>query len=368
MHGDLDGFTIGVTADRRSDEQIKMLAGRGATCLHGPALQTLPLLPEAETAEATGQLIATPPDITVLTTGIGVRGWFSSADTRLEGDRLRDAIDRSEVIARGAKARGAAITAGLDISSATVDTFDDIVSALGERCLQGTTVAIQLDGDPECTVIERIESLGATVIPVPVYRWTPPVDSTALVRLVTAVAQHEVDALTFTARPAVENFVRCAREQGVFPAICEATRWTTLVVCVGERTASVVTESGLGRPTFPDRPQLGTMVRHLTEQLYQSATEVDLAGHRVVLRGSELRVGSQDPQILSRREKRLLSILSSRPGVVFSKKNLLSEVWQGNSTDEHVVEVTVGRLRKRLGVAGKGIQTVKRRGYRLSAT
>ena len=38
------------------------------------------------------------------------------------------------------------------------------------------------------------------------------------------------------------------------------------------------------------------------------------------------------------------------------------------SRDEHVVEVTVGRLRRRLGPAGTHIETVMRRGYRLSTT
>jgi uroporphyrinogen-III synthase len=42
-------------------------------------------------------------------------------------------------------------------------------------------------------------------------------------------------------------------------------------------------------------------------------------------------------------------------------------VWTGE-TDDHVVEVTVGRLRRRLGSAGTHIETVMRRGYRLSTT
>jgi uroporphyrinogen-III synthase len=40
-------------------------------------------------------------------------------------------------------------------------------------------------------------------------------------------------------------------------------------------------------------------------------------------------------------------------------------VWCGASEDEHVVGVTVGRLRKKLGSAGASVRTVPRRGYRL---
>src|SRR4029079_12827743 len=36
----LAGFTIGVTADRRADEQIQLLERKGATVLHGPTITT----------------------------------------------------------------------------------------------------------------------------------------------------------------------------------------------------------------------------------------------------------------------------------------------------------------------------------------
>ena len=58
--------------------------------------------------------------------------------------------------------------------------------------------------------------------------------------------------------------------------------------------------------------------------------------------------------------------LAVKPGVVVSKPALLRAVWGATESDEHVVEVTVARLRQRLGEAGPGVETVVRRGYRLS--
>ena len=55
--------------------------------------------------------------------------------------------------------------------------------------------------------------------------------------------------------------------------------------------------------------------------------------------------------------------LGRRPGRVVNKQLLLSAVWEGRA-DEHAVEVTVGRLRRRLAGLLE-IQTVPRRGYRL---
>ena len=58
--GPLAGYTIGITADRRADEQMKLLAGRGAECLHGPVIKTHPVGSEDEMRVATQLLLDNP--------------------------------------------------------------------------------------------------------------------------------------------------------------------------------------------------------------------------------------------------------------------------------------------------------------------
>lgn len=41
-------------------------------------------------------------------------------------------------------------------------------------------------------------------------------------------------------------------------------------------------------------------------------------------------------------------------------------VWGDPNADPHVVETTAGRLRTRLGPAGRGLVSVPRRGYRIA--
>ena len=41
-------------------------------------------------------------------------------------------------------------------------------------------------------------------------------------------------------------------------------------------------------------------------------------------------------------------------------------MWAEATDDEHVVEVTIARLRTRLGPASPCLQTIRRRGYRLA--
>lgn len=75
-----------------------------------------------------------------------------------------------------------------------------------------------------------------------------------------------------------------------------------------------------------------------------------------------------EPVDLSPTELRLFAALAHRPGVVVGKHELLRRVWGDDATDPHVVEVTIGRLRRRLGSAGPVVDTVRRRGYVLRAT
>src|SRR6478609_1420448 len=84
----LAGFTIGVTADRRADEQIQLLERKGASVVHGATIRTHPLGEESGLAAATRALIDDPPDIVVFITALGVRSWLEAAEAMGYADAL----------------------------------------------------------------------------------------------------------------------------------------------------------------------------------------------------------------------------------------------------------------------------------------
>ena len=67
------------------------------------------------------------------------------------------------------------------------------------------------------------------------------------------------------------------------------------------------------------------------------------------------------------KEREILTLFLASPGKVFSRERILNAVW-GASADPltNVVDVYVGRLRKKLGSAGYMIETVRGAGYRLA--
>jgi len=369
MTGALNGFVIGVTADRRSEEQVSLFEGRGASCLHGPTIRTHPLRPEAEIRSATEAFLARPVDIVVLTTGIGVRGWLEAAESVLLAQQLRDALSSALLVSRGPKAHGAAITADLDVAwNAPNATSDEVVAYLATLGVGGKRVAVQLDGAAGSTMVDRLGALGAEVVPIPVYRWSIPDDLGPAQSLVRAVCDGRVDALTFTARPAVENFAAIATSMNRWDAVVSACAEHLEIFCVGPVCAQGVVDIGLGTPLTPKRSRLGAMAMFVTATLSEQATSLELGGHDVVLQGRTVSVDGGEPAVLAGRERQVLDALLVRPGVVCAKESLLRSIWGRGETDTHVVEVTVGRLRQRLGPAGVGVETVIRRGYRASST
>ncbi len=79
----------------------------------------------------------------------------------------------------------------------------------------------------------------------------------------------------------------------------------------------------------------------------------------------ELRIGDQR-ETLRNRELRLLEVLFSAPGQVFSKSHLMDRLFSfADDVGENAIEVYVGRIRKRLEPSNARIETVRGLGYRL---
>ena len=110
----------------------------------------------------------------------------------------------------------------------------------------------------------------------------------------------------------------------------------------GFRTAAVAISDSPSRPELPPAPGRGL--------------DIDRHAHRVSVDGR--------PVELSYREFELLAFLAEHPGRVFSRRQLVSSVWNGADVGSRTVDVHVRRLRMKLGRYAAGIVTVRNVGYR----
>lgn len=72
------------------------------------------------------------------------------------------------------------------------------------------------------------------------------------------------------------------------------------------------------------------------------------------------------PVDLTAKERDIFRLLIAKPGRVFSRERILNVVWGANEDPlTNVIDVYVGRLRRKLGATGDRIETVRGIGYRL---
>lgn len=363
----LAGFTVGVTAARRADELGSLLTRRGAVVLHAPALRIVPLADDAALRTATMACLEKPIDYTIASTGIGFRGWLEAADGWDMSTALLQRLKASRLFSRGPKATGAMRAAGLtEVWSPPSESSGELLARLLKENLSGTRVAVQEHGEPMADFAAALREAGAQVVEVPVYRWARPTEIQPLQRMIEAVVDATVDAITFTSAPAVNTLLGVAERAGDYDRLIAALQHTVLAACVGPICAEPLSRAGVSC-VVPERFRLGALVRVLTESLPQQRERTVHTGqHELRIRGSAVVVdGTLIP--LSRREVALLRALAAAPGRVRSREELLQAAWPADRpSNGHAVETTIGRLRTALGPAAPAVQTVVKRGYRLA--
>ncbi|WP_051966293.1 uroporphyrinogen-III synthase [Kitasatospora mediocidica] len=364
--GPLTGFTIGVTAARRREELTALLRRRGARVIEAPTLRILPLADDGDLRRATDRCLAGPLDYVIATTGVGWRGWMSTADGWGQGARLAQACRQAVVLTRGPKATGAVRASGLNETySPRSEACDELLTWLLARELTGRRIAVQEHGAPLDGFAAALRERGAEVIEVPVYRWAPPQDPDAVRRLVEQTARREVHALAFTSAPAITAFLDTADAAGLRAEVLAALRDDVLSACVGPLCARPLEDVGVSTVS-PERGRLGSLVRTIAEALpARNRRELQAGGRSIVLQGSAVLVDGTAfwlPPVPAA----VLRALAEQPGWVLSRADLLRRVWPGSGADEHAVEAAVARLRGALGPHGALVRTVPKRGYRLA--
>jgi two-component system phosphate regulon response regulator PhoB len=121
----------------------------------------------------------------------------------------------------------------------------------------------------------------------------------------------------------------------------------------------------------PDQPIPAPAPEFIPQPLSDDALDARvLRSGRLVLDplSCSVRVGNHKVEV-RHAEYRLLRFLLCHPGQVFSRAQLLEQLWQAHDTlDQRTVDVHVLRLRKALGRAKSLIKTVRGAGYMLSAS
>jgi uroporphyrinogen-III synthase len=363
----LAGYRVAVTAARRARELCTVLRRHGAVVASAPAIAMIAMSDDDQLRFSTEALVDNPPDIVIVTTGVGLRGWLSAAGEWGLADRLTAALSQARIVARGPKATGAIRAAGLrEEWSPESESSRDISQHLRESDISGCRIAVQMHGatddwDPFPEFLDELRSAQADVVPIRVYRWKPAPAGGEFDQLIQGLAHREFHAVSFTSAPAVAATLMRAADLRISGQLLDALRSDVRAMCVGPVTAAPLLRLGVPA-SWPERMRLGALARHIIDELPGLHT-LRAAGHRIEIRGSRVTV-DDTVQSLSPAMMAILRALAMRPGSVVARSELLRAL-PGSAADPHAVDTAVLRLRKALGDRNI-VVTVVKRGYRLA--
>lgn len=260
---------MGVTADRRGEDQAVMFGRLGAHVILGPTIATVRIPDPDLLRRRTTEIATDPPDFLIANTGMGMRTWMEAAAQWGLDDALRQALGRTLLASRGPKATGALSSMGLTPWwRSPSEQLGDVVDHLHAEGLSGRRVAFQLHGDDGAAVTSELEASGATVVTIPVYVWQPPPDPEPALDLIDRACRGEVDAVTFTAGPQIRGMLDLAAGVGQREKLLEAFNQERLVAgCIGPVCARAATDAGIERPVVPANWRLGSLVKAVAEAL-----------------------------------------------------------------------------------------------------
>lgn len=152
------------------------------------------------------------------------------------------------------------------------------------------------------------------------------------------------------------------RKQYAFPIIFLTAR---------EEEEDVVRAFDLGADDYVIKPfrnrELLSRIKNLLRRGDRSSTPLRCGNITLDTETGRVRVAGEEVT-LTKLEYKILSSMMSRPGKLFTREEILAEVWDisGNFVNDNTLSVTMKRIREKLGdVDGRVIKTVRGMGYRM---
>ncbi|HEY0709435.1 MAG TPA: uroporphyrinogen-III synthase [Polyangia bacterium] len=274
--GRLVGRCIALPEHRELDRLAAMLEAEGAHTYRCPLMAILEAPDPAPIAQWLGALVAGRFDDVVFLTGEGVVRLMTLAEKLNIDNDVKAALARVRKITRGPKPARAlhAIGLGVDIPS-IAPTSTGVVDSLRGFSLAGRQIGVQLYGDdPNAELVGFLEMKGAQVFPVAPYRYAPALDDARVFDLITRLANHEIDAIAFTAAMQIDRLFEVARKHGAETSLNESLAQVH-VAAVGPIVSEALTRRGVRVDVVPARQ---FFMRRLTQ------TMADVLGPRTSAR------------------------------------------------------------------------------------
>lgn len=253
---------------RKAKELRSLIERNGATATVAPAMREIPLgMTDAIRSFHSG-LIDSRFGMVVFLTGVGAEALLTAIETEHPRDEFFVALERCRIVVRGPKPFAALRKWGVRIDAKApepntwVELLQSVQSLFDEQPapLAGMTIAVQEYGQPSTELYAGLEQLGATVEPVPVYRWELPEDTGPIESAIEATMRNEFEVILFTTAQHVVHVLQVADSLGRKDEWLSAAR-RSVIASIGPTASERLRESGLPVDFEPSHPHMGHLVR-----------------------------------------------------------------------------------------------------------
>jgi len=263
----LEGVRVAITENRFPEQLTQLLERYGATVYSCPLLRETPI----EDIENTRRFIelcqTTQVDYIIFYTGVGIDFLFRMTNKP-------EIIGAAKTIARGPKAVNALRKYGVPVDFiADSPTTAGILQTLSREDLRNKSVLVQLYGEDNVELRNVLESKGARVTGLSLYRYEQASDPAVVAELVRTIQGGGIQAITFTSGPQARFLLQAADEQGSRESLLGHLANDVVVAAIGEVTARTLRALGIEPGVIPAEPKMGPMVKALAEFFQQRNKE-----------------------------------------------------------------------------------------------
>lgn len=258
-----DGLRVAIFEARMAGTLAEMVARQGGIPVAAPSMREVPLGDNPAAHAFADDLQAGRFDVVIFETGVGVRMLVQSLASRLSPADWAQALGRTKVVARGPKPSAALRELGvaIDLRVPEPNTWRETLALLDESLpVAGLRVAVQEYGQPVPELTEGLESRGALVTRVPVYRWALPEDTGPLRAALVEIAGRRIGAALFTSAQQVEHVLQIAAAEGIEAEVRAAMTGHVVVGSIGPSTSAALRAHGLPVDIEPEHPKSGHLV------------------------------------------------------------------------------------------------------------
>ena len=258
----LEGLKIVSFESRRAREMAELIRRYGGEPIIAPSMREIPLSQNQAALDFVRRLEAGEIDVVVLLTGVGTRTLIEAVANEYPREKLAQNLGRVTTVARGPKPVAALKELSLQPTIAVPEpnTWREVLSELDKSVtLRGRRVAIQEYGITNAELIAGLESRGAEVIRVAVYRWALPEDTGPLRAALRDVTDGRADIVLFTNATQVDHVFRVAGEEKLEPRLKQAFH-RVVIASIGPVCSEALEHFGLKADIEPDHPKMGHLI------------------------------------------------------------------------------------------------------------